>query len=67
MAIFSGTGNVQPVFNLDPCVMKHLWCGIVDSSINPFLKVCQITCSIDVILHRKKNQVVLGLVIWQAM
>ena len=33
MASISGTGNVQPVFNLGPCVMKHLWCDIVHSSI----------------------------------
>ena len=30
MATISDTGNVQPVFNLDPCVMKHLWCDTVD-------------------------------------
>ena len=35
MASISGTGNVQPVFNLVSCVMKHLWCDIVD--INSFL------------------------------
>ena len=34
MASISGTGDIQPVFNLDPCVMKHLWCDIADSSIN---------------------------------
>ena len=33
MSSISGTGNVQLVFNLDPCVMKH---NIVDSSINSF-------------------------------
>ena len=33
----SGTGNVQPVFNLDPPVMKNLQCDILDSSINYFL------------------------------
>ena len=36
MPSISGTGNVQPVFNLDPCVMKHLWWDIVDNSINSF-------------------------------
>ena len=35
----SGMGNIQPVFNLDPCIMKHLWCDTVDSSINSFLQV----------------------------
>ena len=34
MASISGMGNVQPVFNLNPCVMKYLWCDSVDSSIN---------------------------------
>ena len=37
MASISGTGNVQQEFNLDPCVMKHLWCDIVESTINSFL------------------------------
>ena len=31
MASISGTGNVQRVFNLDPRVMKHLWCDIIAS------------------------------------
>ena len=43
MTSIRGMGNVQPVLNLDPYVMKHLWCDIVDSSINSFLQVCQIT------------------------
>ena len=34
MASISGMGKVQSIFNLDPCVMKHLWSDIVDSSIN---------------------------------
>ena len=25
------------LFNLGPCVLKHLWCEIVDSNINYFL------------------------------
>ena len=37
MTSISGTGNVQPVFTLDPRFMKHLWCDIVVSSINSFL------------------------------
>ena len=37
MASISGTGNVQPVFNLDPFVMKYLWYDTVDSNINYFL------------------------------
>ena len=37
MASISCTGIVQPVFDLDPCVMKHLWCDIIDSSRNSFL------------------------------
>ena len=37
IAFISDKGNVQPVLNLDPCVMKHLWCDIVDSSINYFI------------------------------
>ena len=28
IASISGTGNVQPVFNLGPCVIKHLQCDI---------------------------------------
>ena len=71
MASISGMGNVQPVFNLDPFVMKRLWCDIVDSSINYFLYVCQIMYwyPIHLVLCKppQKNQVVLGLVIWQVM
>ena len=37
MTFISGTGNVQLIFNLYPCVMKQLSCDIVDSSINSFL------------------------------
>ena len=50
----SDTGNDQPVFNLHPCVIKHLWCYIVDSWINSFLEVCQITysCCIDLVLNK---------------
>ena len=33
----TGTGNAQYIFKLDQCVMKHLWCDIVGSSINSFL------------------------------
>ena len=43
MVSISGTGNIQPIFNLYPCVMKHLRCNIVDSSINSFFQVWQIT------------------------
>ena len=32
VASISGMGNVQLVFNLDPCVMKHLWCDIREFS-----------------------------------
>ena len=37
MASISDTGNVQPVFNLDPCVIKQLWCYVVCSNVNSFL------------------------------
>ena len=52
MAFINDMGNVQPVFNLEPCVMKQLWCDIVDSSINSFLQVCQITywCSVGLVI-----------------
>ena len=40
MTSISGAGNVQPVFNLDPCIMKNLWGDIVGSSIYSFLYVC---------------------------
>ena len=43
MASICGIGNVQPAFNLDPCVKKNQWCVVVDSSLNSFLYVCQIT------------------------
>ena len=33
MASISGKGNVQLVFNLDPCVMKHLWFDNVVSNL----------------------------------
>ena len=36
MASISGTGNVQSVFNLNPCVMKHVWCDIVGNRIKFF-------------------------------
>ena len=36
LASISGTGNIQTVFILDPCVMKDVWCDIVDSSRNYF-------------------------------
>ena len=37
MASISGTGNVQSVLNLKPCVMKHLWYDIVDRITNSFM------------------------------
>ena len=51
---------------------EALWCGIVNSSLNSFLYVCQIThwCPVDLVLDkppRGKNQLALGLVIWKAM
>ena len=33
MISICGTRNTQPVFNLGPCVKKHLWCDIIESSI----------------------------------
>ena len=62
MAFFSSTGNVQQVFNLDPCVMKHLWCDIVDSTINSFLYDRQITywCPVDLVLNKPPQKKILG-------
>ena len=54
MASISDTGNVKSVFNPDPCVMKHLWCDIVDSSLTSFFKACQITYWCPVDLHLNK-------------
>ena len=58
MASISVTGNVQPVFNLDPSVTKNLWCDSVDSSINYFLYVCQITyrCPLDLVLNKPPQE-----------
>ena len=60
VASISGTGNVQPILNLDPCVMKHLWCDTIDSSINYFL----VLVSLDLVLNKppqEKNEVLMDL------
>ena len=72
VASINGPQNIQQVLQLSPSLMKYLCCYIVDSSINYFLWVCQIMywCPVDLVLNKspqEKNQVVLGLVIWQAM
>ena len=62
MASTSGMGYVWSVFNLNPCVMKPLWCGIASRCINSFLWVYQIPkwYPADLVLTKhpqEKNQV----------